>query len=134
LSLPQPGYGNTCDFCSSNSTKHPKKGYDISLARGDPPRFYPLMVTRTMTLEPYDPDRLDRMSLRVLDLCARLRSLAQKSREEELPPIELHDRKALEWLDKLEDWLYRAEAEVRRLAMKNQGERHAREKQATRAK
>lgn len=87
-----------------------------------------------MTLEPYDPDRLDRMSLRVLDLCARLRSLAQKSREEELPPIELHDRKALEWLDKLEDWLYRAEAEVGRLAMKNQGERHAREKQATRAK
>ena len=58
-----------------------------------------------MTLEPYDPDRLDSLSLRVLDLCARLRNLARQSREEQLPPIDLHDRKALEWLEKLEDWL-----------------------------
>ncbi|MBI3838412.1 MAG: hypothetical protein HY288_10830 [Planctomycetia bacterium] len=85
-----------------------------------------------MTLEPYDPDRLDRMSLRVLDLCTRLRSLAQKSRQEQLPPLDLHDRKALEWLDKLEDWLYRAEAEMGRSAMKNLGQRHARQKQANR--
>ena len=87
-----------------------------------------------MTLEPYNSDGLDRMSLRVLDLCARLRSLAQKSRDEQLPPVKLHDRKALEWLDKLEDWLLQAEAEVTRLAMKNLGQRHARQKQATRSK
>jgi hypothetical protein len=87
-----------------------------------------------MTLEPYNSDGLDRMSLRVLDLCTRLRSLAQKSREEQLPPVKLHDRKALEWLDKLEDWLLQAEAEVKRLARKNEGQRYAREKQATRSK
>jgi hypothetical protein len=87
-----------------------------------------------MTLEPYDPDRLDGMSLRLLDLCTRLRSLAQKSRHEQLPPIELHDRKALEWLDKLEDWLGRAEAEVGRLAQKNLGQRRARQIQDSRSK
>jgi len=87
-----------------------------------------------MTLEPYDPDRLDGMSLRLLDLCTRLRSLAQKSRHEQLPPIELHDRKALEWLDKLEDWLLQAEAEMGRLAYKNLGQRHARQKQGTHSK
>jgi hypothetical protein len=79
-----------------------------------------------MTLEPYDPDRLDSMSLRVLDLCSRLRALARRGREEQLPPIELHDRKALEWLDKFEEWLFRAEAEVNRSVHKSHGARRAR--------
>jgi hypothetical protein len=117
-------------FSSANSTKHPKAGYHRAYTSSVVPRFLALMVTRTMTLEPYGPDRLDGLSLRVLDLCCRLRSLAQKSRQEQLPPLELHDRKALEWLDKLEDWLFRAEAEMGRSAMKNLGQRHARQKQA----
>ena len=79
-----------------------------------------------MTLVPYDPDSLDKMSLRVLDLCMRIRKLANQCREEQLPPVELHDRKSLEWLDKLEDWLYRAEAEVNRCVHKNHGERAVR--------
>jgi hypothetical protein len=82
-----------------------------------------------MTLEPYDPERLDRLSLRVLDLCSRLRALARKSREEELPPVDLHDRKALEWLDKFEEWLYRAEGEVNRAIHRSHGERRARQSQ-----
>ena len=87
-----------------------------------------------MTLEPYDPDRLDRMTLRVLDLSARLRGLAQKSRQDQLPPLKLHDRKALEWLEKLEDWLFEAEAEMERAAFKNRGQRLARQKQTARQK
>ena len=87
-----------------------------------------------MTLEPYGPDRLDQMSLRVLDLCARLRNLARQSRDEQLPPVDLHDRKALEWLDNLEEWLYRAEAEMGRSLAKNRGERRARQAQAGRPK
>jgi hypothetical protein len=87
-----------------------------------------------MTLEMYDPQRLDSLSLRVLDVCARLRNLAQKSREEELPPIGLHDRKALEWLEKLEEWLVRAEGEANRSAHVTRGERQARKAQAARAK
>ena len=79
-----------------------------------------------MTLVPYDPDRLDKLALRVFDLCVRIRKLANHCREEQLPPVELHDRKTLEWLDKLEDWLYRAEAEVNRRVHKHHGERRAR--------
>lgn len=87
-----------------------------------------------MTLVPYDPDRLDKLALRVLDLCVRIRKLANHCREEQLPPVELHDRKTLEWLDKLEDWLYRAEAEVNRRVHKHHGERRAREAQSVRPK
>jgi hypothetical protein len=87
-----------------------------------------------MTLVPYDPDRLDKMALRVLDLCSRIRKLANQCREEQLPPVELHDRKTVEWLEKLEDWLYRAEAEVNRRAHKHQGERRARDVQSSRPK
>jgi hypothetical protein len=87
-----------------------------------------------MTLEPYDPDHLDKLSLRVLDLCARLRKLANICREEQLPPIDLHDRKALEWLDKLDDWLFRAETEVSHRVVKHRGARRARETQSARPK
>ena len=85
-----------------------------------------------MTLESYDPDRLDQMSLRVLDLCTRLRHLARTSRDEQLPTVDLHDKKALEWLDKLEDWLFRAEAEVGRAVHKNQGAKTARKARSAR--
>lgn len=87
-----------------------------------------------MTLEPYDPDHLDKLSLRVFDLCARLRKLANICREEQLPPIDLHDRKALEWLDKLEVWLFGAETEVNRRVHKHHGERRARQTQSARPK
>jgi hypothetical protein len=97
-------------------------------------KFCLFELSGIMTLVPYDPDRLDKMALRVLDLCFRIRKLGNQCREEELPPVELHDRKALEWLDKLEDWLYRAEAEVNRRVHKHQGERRAREAQTIRPK
>lgn len=80
-----------------------------------------------MTLEPYDPDRLNALTLRALDLCARLRNLARTSREENLPGLELHDRKALEWLEKLEGWAVGAEAELHRRVELAKGERRANE-------
>jgi hypothetical protein len=87
-----------------------------------------------MTLEAYDPDRLDKMSLRVLDLCCRLRQLAHKTREEQLGAVELHDRKALEWLEKLDDWMLRAEGEVTRAAHKGYGAQRARQARSARPK
>jgi hypothetical protein len=87
-----------------------------------------------MTLERYDPDRIDRLSLRVLDLCTRLRTLANRCRDEQLPPVELHDRKPQEWLDRLEDWLFQAEAEVNRRVHKHHGEQRARQTQSARPK
>ncbi len=83
-----------------------------------------------MTLERYDPERLDGLALRVLDVSARLRAMAQQSRNESLPPLDLHDHKALEWLEKLEEWLFRAEGALSRSLHKARGERRARELQS----
>ena len=76
-----------------------------------------------MTLERYDPDRLDALSLRVLDICVHLRNVARTARDEQLPAIDLHDRKALEWLEKLELWAIEAEANVNGQVMKARGTR-----------
>ena len=78
-----------------------------------------------MTLQPYGPDRLDTLALRLLDLCGRVRAMARQSRDEQLTELELHDRKVLEYLDKFEEWLCRAEAEVPRAKIKIRGRRAA---------
>jgi hypothetical protein len=57
-----------------------------------------------MTLETYSPERLDRLALRVLDVACSLRQMAADSRENVLDELPLHDKKALEWLTRLEDW------------------------------
>lgn len=67
-----------------------------------------------MTLEAYDPDRLDALAWRAFDLSARLRVLARTCRDEPLTKVELHDRKTLEWFEKLETWACGAEADVDR--------------------
>ena len=87
-----------------------------------------------MTLETYNSDDLDALSLRLVDLFARLRAMARKSRDEQLPPITLHDRKALEWVAKLEEWLDRVETDFDHELIKNRGKRLARRTQAGRGK
>ena len=89
------------------------------------------MVDKTMTLEAYDPDRLDALSLRLLDACSRVRALAVLARNEGLERIDLHDRKALEWLENLEAWLHRSEGELHAAAHRNRGQRLARQAQAS---
>jgi hypothetical protein len=78
-----------------------------------------------MTLEAYSPERLDALALRVLDLCVHLRAAARTCREHDLAAVELHDRKALEWLEKLEQWAIGTEAELFRRAKIAQGARAA---------
>lgn len=87
-----------------------------------------------MTLEPYDPDRLDALALRMLDLCARVRAMARQGRQEGIDRLELHDRKAREYLDRFEQWLFKAEAELPRAVMKTRGQRHAEKTKAGRPK
>jgi hypothetical protein len=82
-----------------------------------------------MTLEPYRPDRLDALALRVLDLAAQVRRMAQVVRENELAAVELHDRKALEWIEKLEKWGVGAEADLHRQALLAKSARKARQVQ-----
>ena len=76
-----------------------------------------------MTLQPYDPDRLDALTLRVLDICVHLRHVARTARLEQLPAVDIHDRKALEWLENLENWSIEAEARINGLVMKARGTR-----------
>lgn len=77
-----------------------------------------------MTLAPFPPDRLDDLSLRLLDLATVIRKMSVKARENELVKFELHGQKIDEWMTHLEDWahdglarletsLIRAEAEKR---------------------
>jgi hypothetical protein len=79
-----------------------------------------------MTLESYKSDDFDELSLRLFDLSARLRTMARRSREEQLASIALHDRKALEWVAKLEEWLNRLEPDFEHELIKNRGKRLAR--------
>lgn len=57
-----------------------------------------------MTLEQYNTDKLDELALRLLDLGAIIRRISVECRENSLDGFALHDKKALEWLNKLDDW------------------------------
>jgi len=57
-----------------------------------------------MTLRAYDSHELDRLALRVLDVAARLRFTAEKCRDHDVPSFALHDKKALDWIARLEQW------------------------------
>ena len=68
-----------------------------------------------MTLQTYDPHKLDQFALRLLDLAAIVRQMANRGREHGIADVALHDKKALEWCAKLEQWAHktRADLEVR---------------------
>ena len=65
-----------------------------------------------MTLQPYDPDTLDQFALRLLDLAAIMREMANRSREREIEGFCVHDKKAREWFHNLERWVRKAQAEL----------------------
>ncbi|MBN1393906.1 MAG: hypothetical protein JW959_02660 [Pirellulales bacterium] len=65
-----------------------------------------------MTLRTYDPSKLDQFSLRLLDLAAILRQMANRSREKGIADLPLHDKKALEWCAKLEQWAHKTRADL----------------------
>jgi hypothetical protein len=65
-----------------------------------------------MTLTNYTAGQLDQLALRLLEIAAIFREMAVRSREQEVEPLPLHDRKAQEWCDKLEHWARRAQAEM----------------------
>ncbi len=70
-----------------------------------------------MTLQPYSPETLDRFALRLLDVAATLRTMANICRENEMGGFALHDKKASEWCANLEQWAHklRADQEIRLL-------------------
>lgn len=78
-----------------------------------------------MTLERYTPAQLDHLALRLLDTAAAVRQLSARARVEGLEQVELHDKKALEFIARLEDWIHRAEANVQLAIRRTQGARRA---------
>ena len=65
-----------------------------------------------MTLKPYSPEMLDQFALRLLDLSALMREMANRSREYHITDFAVHDKKAREWYDNLERWVRRSQAEL----------------------
>lgn len=66
----------------------------------------------SMTLQTYDPNQVDQFALRLLDLAAILRQMANRSREHGIADLALHDKKALEWCAKLEQWAHKTRADM----------------------
>ena len=80
-----------------------------------------------MTLIPYQPVELDRLALRILDLSADVRRMAQRSREHEVDAVALHGNKIQDWLMRLESWTHDAKARTEAEVNKQLGARRARE-------
>ena len=57
-----------------------------------------------MTLEQYTPERFDRLTLRLFDLASELREIANGARQAGIGTLPVHDKKALLWIDNLEQW------------------------------
>jgi hypothetical protein len=80
-----------------------------------------------MTLIPYQSDQFDRLALRFLDLAAVFRQIAQRSREDGIEQVAVHDKKANEWLAKLEFWAEEARQRFELASMRNLGAKKAKE-------
>lgn len=65
-----------------------------------------------MTLETYDPEKLEQLAFRFFDIAALLRNMAQKARKHDLQEIPLHDRKALLWCQGLELWVKKTQVNL----------------------
>jgi len=65
-----------------------------------------------MTFQLYDPEKLDQLALRLLDLASIVRQMACRSREAGLSEFALHEKKALEWCSKLEHWARKTRADL----------------------
>jgi len=57
-----------------------------------------------MTLSLYTPEMLDSMALRLLDVSASIRGMAEHVRSHGIGEVEIHDKKFLEWCEKIESW------------------------------
>lgn len=80
-----------------------------------------------MTLIPYDSAKFDDLALRFLDLAATCRQIAKRSREIGIEQTQVHDKKASEWLEKLELWTEEARQRCEMAVVKAQGARRAKE-------
>lgn len=79
-----------------------------------------------MTLQTYDPQKLDQFALRLLDVATVVREMARNSREYGIADLALHDKKALEWCAKLEQWARRVQADLEVRILQDKAEQRGR--------
>lgn len=77
-----------------------------------------------MTLQSYSAEMLDQRALELLDLAAILRTMAQRSREQQIHDFALHDKKVREWIINTGRWVRRAQAELEMHILETQTLRH----------
>lgn len=80
----------------------------------------------SMTLQTYDPQKIDQFALRLLDLAAIVRQMANQSREYGITDLALHDKKALEWCVKLEHWARKTQADLELRILQDKAEQRGR--------
>jgi hypothetical protein len=76
-----------------------------------------------MTLTHFPPDALDDLALRLLDVAASLRKMANLAREKSVQGFQLHGNKAQEWLDHLEHWTFEGTKRLNEQIMRELGAR-----------
>jgi hypothetical protein len=79
-----------------------------------------------MTLQTYNPHKLDQFALRLLDLAAIVRQMANQGREHGVADLAMHDKKALEWCAKLEQWAHKTRADLEVRILQDKAERRVR--------
>jgi hypothetical protein len=79
-----------------------------------------------MTLQAYDPQKLDQVALRLLDLASIVRQMAHRGREHGIADLALHDKKALEWCAKLEQWAHKTQADLEVRILQDRASRRGR--------
>jgi len=57
-----------------------------------------------MTYAQYTPEQLDQLVLQILDLTILLREMSLTARKNKVNEIPMHDRKAIQWCESLEQW------------------------------
>ena len=78
-----------------------------------------------MTLMQFDPEALDVLALRLLDIAALVRKMANDSRENDLGNFQLHGNKINEWLGHLEGWAHEGRAKLETTLIKERGKARA---------
>jgi hypothetical protein len=79
-----------------------------------------------MTLKVYDPQKLDRFALRLLDIAVEVRKMAHQSREYGITDLAVHDKKAAEWCANLEQWARKTQADLEVRILQDKAERRGR--------
>jgi len=80
-----------------------------------------------MTLQQYGPERFDDIALRLIDLAALMREMAEQHREGKVKALALNDRKLREWLGNIEAWAEQARGRQQTEIIRQRGIERAKE-------